>query len=54
MIRPVETFVFYLLVIGGVLFFKLTTGEQRAVWAWDFWTALLILGGLGFVYELLH
>lgn len=54
MIRAVETFVFYLLVIGGVLFFKLTTGQQRGVWAWDFWTLLLLAGGAGFAWDLLH
>lgn len=45
------TFLFYAAIIGGVLFYKLTTGQQRTAWAWDFWTFLLLAAAAGTVYE---
>lgn len=44
---------FYLLVVGGVVFWKLTTGPQRADALSWFWIGVLCFGGLGLLITVL-
>lgn len=45
--------IFWIGVIAVVLFFKLTTKAERGSMLGTFWVALLILGALGFAWQLL-
>lgn len=43
---------FWLLVLGLILFFHLTTRAQRGDMVVTFWIVILGLGALGFLYQL--
>ncbi len=44
---------FWLIVIVLILFFRLTTREQRGNMVVNFWIVILALGALGFLHQLL-
>ena len=45
---------FWLLVIGAVLFFQLTTKAQRRAMIEAYWLIIIALGAIGFIWQFLR
>ena len=45
---------FWLLVIAAVLFFQLTTKAERRAMIETYWLIIIVLGAIGFAWQLLR
>lgn len=50
---PMPGIIFWIIVIAIVLFFKLTTKKERSEMVVNYWMVIVIIGALGFGYQIL-
>lgn len=48
------TLLFWLIVIAGILFWKLTTKDERRALVLNYWVILTLIGIIGFAAQLLR
>jgi len=53
-IRPMPTLIFWLVVIGLIIFYKLTTKAERHKMIETYWVVIVLLGVAGFAWQLLR